>query len=95
MREQNFRALEVVYLGNFKPFPAVEALISQQFLLKRPSSYDLRSMKSGQICLPTAHLPKTVGGADQGGEGILPGLGVLPALHSAGRRFVEATFLFL
>ena len=33
----------------FKPFPAVEAPISQQvllYLLYRPSSYDLRSMKS-------------------------------------------------
>ena len=45
VREQNFRALEVVYHGNFEPFPAVEALISQQFLLYRPSAYDLRSMK--------------------------------------------------
>ena len=32
---------------------------------------------------------------DEGGEGILPGLGVLAALHPAGRGLVEATGLLL
>ena len=55
-------ALAPICFWYFKPNPAVEALISQQFLLYSPSFYGMRSMKTaetknfGKSCLPSVQV---------------------------------------